>query len=319
MTHDLIIIYEHPEWHLPLFAALERRKVNFGKIDLRSSAYHEDELPQAKLYYNMVSPSAYKRGNQRAVPYSLALCRHLESQGARVLNGSVSVTIEMSKSAQISLMKKMGVDHPKTMVFNNVDALRRMSERIPFPVILKLEQGGSGARMYLANNWEELEEILVTDKDIWWPDNLLLVQEKLDYDKDHGIVRLEFLGGEFLYAMRVITHDTFNLCPSLVCNPEEEDGTCAIPVELMPKPEFYPYTDTPLQVIANAKEIMKAAGHSSGSVEYANTKDGRTAIYDINANSNLREPIAEAFGIKPFEAVVGFLLEELKAVKLSNG
>jgi len=64
---------------------------------------------------------------------------------------------------------------------------------------------------------------------------------------------------------------------------------------------------------------MKAAGHSSGSVEYANTKDGRTAIYDINANSNLREPIAEAFGIKPFEAVVGFLLEELKAVKLSNG
>ena len=37
-------------------------------------------------------------------------------------------------------------------------------------------------------------------------------------------MRLEFLGGQLLYAMRVKTHGRFNLCPSPVCNPDEGDG-----------------------------------------------------------------------------------------------
>jgi len=35
-------------------------------------------------------------------------------------------------------------------------------------------------------------------------------------------------------------------------------------------------------------------------------------FYDINANSNLRPSIAEAFGFDPFERVVEFLLREMK-------
>jgi hypothetical protein len=35
-------------------------------------------------------------------------------------------------------------------------------------------------------------------------------------------------------------------------------------------------------------------------------------FYDINANSNLRPSIAEAFGFDPFERVVDFLLREMK-------
>jgi hypothetical protein len=31
-------------------------------------------------------------------------------------------------------------------------------------------------------------------------------------------------------------------------------------------------------------------------------------FYDINANSNLRAPIAQAFGFDPFERVVDFLV-----------
>ena len=44
-------------------------------------------------------------------------------------------------------------------------------------------------------------------------------------------MRLEFLGGELLYAMRVVTHGRFNLCPSPVCNPDDGDGVCAVPAE----------------------------------------------------------------------------------------
>jgi glutathione synthase/RimK-type ligase-like ATP-grasp enzyme len=308
---DIAILFEHDEWHEPLFSRMEARKISFARIDLKSGAYEEGDLPEARLYYNMVSPSAYKRGNQRAVAYSLSLCRALELAGRKVLNGVSSIQFEMSKSAQIALMRKLKIDHPRSIVFNSATALKSYDHLITYPSILKPEQGGSGARMYLVNSWNELEEILLSDPEIWLPDNLLLLQENLSYDKDHGTIRCEFLGGEFLYAMRVVSHDTFNLCPSLVCNPDDGDGTCETPNHQQRKPEFYPYSEVSAEIISNAKELMKMAGHSSGSVEYCLTTDGRNVIYDINANSNLREPIAMFFGISAFDAIIDFLVKEL--------
>ena len=45
---------------------------------------------------------------------------------------------------------------------------------------------------------------------MWLPDNLFLLQEYLPHDPGRGIVRLELLDGELLYAMRVVTHGHFN-------------------------------------------------------------------------------------------------------------
>ena len=69
-----------------------------------------------------------------------------------------------------------------------------------------------------------------------------LLQEFLPHDPEQGIVRLEFLGGELLYAMRVKTHGRFNLCPSPVCNPDEGDGICEVPAHepvAAPPVEFF--------------------------------------------------------------------------------
>jgi hypothetical protein len=88
MRHDLVVLFEHPEWQKPLFAALERHGVQFGKFDLKRAAFDPDRVPEAPLYFNQASPSAYVRGNTRAVPLALSLMRSLELGGARVLNGS---------------------------------------------------------------------------------------------------------------------------------------------------------------------------------------------------------------------------------------
>ena len=42
------------------------------------------------------------------------------------------------------------------------------------------------------------------------------------------------------------------------------------------------------------------------------TPDGRRVFYDINANSNLRPAIAEAFGFYLFDRVVTFLSREVE-------
>ena len=117
--------------------------------------------------------------------------------------------------------------------------------------------------------------------------------------------------------MRVKTHGRFNLCPSPVCNPDDGDGTCAVPevpVASAPPVEFYPYPDVPRGAVETASAIVRAARLDVGGIEYLETPDGRRVFYDINANSNLRPSVAAAFGFDPFERVVDYLQAQLAIV-----
>ena len=311
---DLVVLFEHPEWQKPLFSALDRRGVRYQAFDLKTGAFDPDAVPAAPLYFNQASPSAYVRGSTRAVPFALALMRSLELGGARVLNGSRAFALELSKSAQAAMMRGLGIHHPRTLVFNDVDtAIARWEGE--WPALLKPEQGGSGARMYLLQSPDELRRLLAGRPEQWNPDNLLLLQECFEVDPARGIVRMEFLGGELLYAMRVISNGAFNLCPSESCNPVGDDPRCEIPAAKPAKPvEFHPYPEAPALAVRAGQTIMTAGGLDVGGIEYLEAKDGRLVFYDINANSNLRAPIGRAFGFDPFERVVDFLRRQIEAV-----
>jgi glutathione synthase/RimK-type ligase-like ATP-grasp enzyme len=316
---DLVVLHEHPEWQKPLFAALERRGLSFLAFNLTRAAFANEGTPAAPLYFNQASPSAYVRGHTRAVPFALAYMRSLELTGARVLNGADVFALELSKSAQATLLRTLGVDCPHSITFNDVDALRAFASHVRWPALLKPDQGGSGARIQLVDSFDELEEIFRRDPSVWQPDNLFLLQEYLPHDPDEGIVRLEFLDGELLYAMRVKTHGRFNLCPSPVCNPEEGDGVCEIPAhETAASPvEFHPFPDVPREAVDTAARIVRAARLDVGGIEYLETGRGRRVFYDINANSNLRPSVAAAFGFDPFERVVDYLERKVAASRPS--
>ena len=318
MDYDLVVLFEHPEWQKPLFAALERRGVRYGTFDLKRGAFDPDRPPDAPLYFNQASPSAYVRGNTRAVPLALSLMRSLELGGARVLNGSHAFSLELSKSAQAALMRSLGIAHPRTLAFNDVDAaLAAWGNR--WPALLKPEQGGSGARMYLLNSAAELTRLLREQPELWFPDNLLTLQEYFETPPLQGIVRMEFLGGELLYAMRVVSHGSFNLCPSEVCNPASGESQCEIPATPPPAPvEFHPYPEVPAAAVQAGKKLMAAGRLDVGGIEYLEAADGRLVFYDINANSNLRAPIGQAFGFDPFERVADFLAARIQAAKTSG-
>ncbi len=310
---DLIVLHEHPEWQKPLFAALERRGLSFLPFDVTRAAFSNVEPPLAPLYFNQASPSAYIRGNTRAVPLALAFMRSLELRGARVLNGANVFALELSKSAQATLLSTLGIDCPFSITFNDVGALRNRARDVQWPALLKPDQGGSGARIQVVESMSQIEEIFARDPSVWLPDNLFLLQEFLPHDPDQGIVRLEFLGGELLYAMRVKTHGLFNLCPSPVCNPDDGDGACEVPESVAAPPvEFYPYPEVPRDAVDTAKRIVRAAKLDVGGIEYLESDNGRRVFYDINANSNLRPSVAAAFGFDPFEKVVDFLAGRLQ-------
>jgi glutathione synthase/RimK-type ligase-like ATP-grasp enzyme len=312
---DLVVLHEHPEWQKPLFAALARRGVNFEPYDVTRAAFGNAEPPRAALYFNQASPSAYVRGNTRAVPLALAYMRTLERLGARVLNGADVFALELSKSVQATLLGTLGIDTPRSFTFNEPGALRAFEDQITWPAVLKPDQGGSGARIQVVESLAQVEDIFRRDPSVWLPDNLFLLQEYLPHDPEQGIVRLEFLDGELLYAMRVKTHGRFNLCPSPVCNPEDGAGVCEVPAHepvAAPPVEFYPYPEVPREAVATARRIVEAARLDVGGIEYLETPDGRRVFYDINANSNLRPAVAQAFGFDPFERVVDFLVRKLQ-------
>jgi len=311
---DLIVLHEHPEWQKPLFAALRRRGVAFEPFDVTRAAFSNTDAPRARLYFNQASPSAYLRGNTRAVPLALAYMRTLEALGARVLNGADVFALELSKSVQATLLRTLDIATPHSITFNDPAALRAHAGSLRWPAVLKPDQGGSGARIQVVESIAEVEEIFRRDPSNWLPDNLFLLQEYLPHDPEQGIVRLEFLGGELLYAMRVKTHGRFNLCPSPVCNPDDGEGVCEVPALQpvdAPPVEFYPYPEVPDAAVATARRIVQAAKLDVGGIEYLVTTDGRRVFYDINANSNLRPAIGEAFGFDPFERVVDYLVTQL--------
>ena len=304
---DLLVIHEHPEWQKPLFAALERRGVSYAAFDLKRAAFSVDALPEARLYFNQASPSAYVRGNTRAVPLAMALIRALEARGKRVLNGSKPFWFELSKTTQASVLLELGLKTPKTLVFNDVEALRKVLDGFVFPALLKPEQGGSGARMFLVESLDEVDRLLAMQPDLWAPDHLLLLQELVGYDRDHGIVRMELVGGELLYAMRVVSHGRFNLCPSETCNPETGEGECQVELTPAPPVEFHAYPEVARDTVEAARRIARAGGLDVCGIECIETADG-PVFYDINANSNLRLPVAMAYGgFDPFERVVDYL------------
>jgi glutathione synthase/RimK-type ligase-like ATP-grasp enzyme len=312
---DVVVLYEHPEWQKPLFAALEKKRVSFEAFDLKKGAFVAGDVPPAKVIFNQASPSAYVRGNARAVPFALSFLKALEGSGATVINGARAFAFELSKTAQAATIARLGLRTPRSIAFNDFDALAarvKADASWKWPALLKPEQGGSGARIVKLESLDELREHLKREGDgIWVPDGVLLLQEYFEHDHEKGIVRVELLGGELLYAMRVISHGRYNLCPSPVCNPADgsAEGHCEIP-EVPAKPvEFYAYQDVPKDAVEGAKKIAAAAGIDVGGIEYLDALGGERVFYDVNANSNLRPSIAEEHGFDPFDRVVDYLVK----------
>ena len=141
-------------------------------------------------------------------------------------------------------------------------------------------------------------------------DDTGLVQEYLPAQGD-SIVRVEILGGEFLYAIRLfLSEDEFNLCPADYCRvpeAEEELGLAdGISGRGVPVEAYQP----PRQVIEQVKAITSEANLDAGGVEYlVNERDGEIYFYDINALSNFVADAPNVVGFDPFPRLVEFVMQ----------
>ena len=295
---ELAIVYEHPSWFKPLFAALIRGGVDFVAVPVGDHSFDPTgSPPPAPVILNRVAMSSFLREPEHPLLYTAALLDHWQRQGGRVLNGPEVMAIDSSKARQLSLLASLGLATPRTRVVHRAADLGAAAEAVGFPLLVKANVGGSGAGIMRFDSAAELDAVVAAGDAPRSVDCVLLVQQAIPARGD-VVWRLETLAGRFLYALEIAGAGQFDLCPA---------DACAIDRGPIPMRAFSP----PAEVVAAAERIAAAMGMEVGGVEVMiDERDGVARFYDINALSNFVAKPLDVLGYDPHDRLV----EHLKTV-----
>ena len=295
---DLAILFEHPKWFEPLFAALDRRGISYQPIRLSDHSFDPAgaDLP-ARVILSRVAMSSFLREVDHGIFYAQSLLAHWAARGARVLNGAEVLAIDTSKARQLSLITGLGYAIPETRVVHRPDDLVAASRGMAWPLLVKANVGGSGAGIV---RYVSQDELAASVRDGTVPESIDKVLLLQDYAPARGgvITRIETLGGKFLYAIEVESGgDSFDLCPADAC--VSAPGRAAIRMSaVQPAPE----------IVQAAERVAQAAGMDVGGVELLiDDRDGTPRFYDINALSNFVANPMQVLGWDPHERLVDSL------------
>src|SRR5689334_2891298 len=308
----IAVYHEHPDWFKPLFAELERRGLPYVRLDAAAHVFDpsEQDAPYS-LVVNRASPSAYLRGHAQSTFHTLHWLRHLERIGIPVVNGSQVYAFELSKASQLDLLEELGLPYPRSRAINHPSLAVEAARGLRYPVLIKANIGGSGAGIVRYESAEALAGAIARGEVELGIDGVALVQESAPLRNGH-IVRVETLGGKYLYAIKVYPAvGSFDLCPADACQTangvELVRGACAVDA---PKTglrvEGY---EPPREIVEQVEAISQRAGLDVGGIEYLiDDRDGKHYFYDVNALSNFVADPENVIGFDPWVKLVDYLV-----------
>ena len=297
---DLAVYYEHPQWFEPLFRTLDRRGVAWTPIPIQDHVFDPaDTTLPAPVILNRLAMSSFLRQEEHALFYSTAVLGHWEGLGARVINGAGVLAYDTNKARQLSLFRSAGLDIPATRVAHRRADVPRLAAEIGFPLMVKVNVGGSGTGMIRYDTAEELQAAVADGLTPVGVDGVALVQEYVPA-RDARVIRCETLNGKLLYAIALNgAGSTFDLCPADVCMVDKPTITIEA---FVPPPE----------ITAAVERVAQLSGLDVGGIEYMiDDRDGRPKFYDLNALSNFVAKPLEVLGYDPHENLLDYLLGEI--------
>jgi len=292
----LAILYEHPRWFEGLFAELRARGIPFEEWKAESLALDPERAEWPDLVLNRMSASARWRGHGCGQFAVLEMLRLLEARRVAVINGCAAYEAEISKLRQLEIFSRCGLRGPRTRAANSAAVLLQAAADLKFPVVVKPNCGGAGSGMLRCDSPRDLEQRLAQID--FGADNVVLVQE-YHAPRDGFIQRVEVLGGEVLYGLR-IEATSFNLCPADMCAPGQRRVL-----------RFEP----PQHIAASVLGVARAARLDVGGVEYLEDATAAQPIfYDINALSNFVANAESVVGFNPTSKFVDYVQRRLDAL-----
>jgi glutathione synthase/RimK-type ligase-like ATP-grasp enzyme len=303
----IAIYHEHPDWFRPLFTELERRGIDYVRLDAASHRFDPAERTSPySLVINRASPSAYLRGHGQSTFHTLYWLRHLERIGVSVINGSAVYGYELSKATQLDVLAELALPFPRAVAINDPAQAIAAATDLRYPVLVKANIGGSGAGIVKYESADALEGAVSRGDVNLGIDNVALVQEAAPL-RDGHITRVETIGGRYLYAINVFpASGSFDLCPADACQTtngvELVRGACAVDA---PKTGLRVEGTSPsAEIIEQVERIARRTQLDIGGIEFlVDDRDGKHYFYDINALSNF---VADAPNVIGFDPWVNF-------------
>ena len=309
----IYVIHENDAWVEPLRAAFADLRLPYTEWFVAEGRLDLSTAPPQGVFYNRMSASSHTRGHRYAAELTGALLAWLERHERRVINNGRALQLEISKVAQYSALARYGIRVPHTIAAVGRDAIIDAAQSMPGRFITKHNRAGKGLGVRLFDDADALARYVDSDAFEDSVDGITLVQQYVEATEPF-ITRVEFVGGRFLYAVRVDTSLGFELCPADVC----QIGDAFCPVGEAPPasaaPRFRVIDGFSHPIVERYKRFLADNGIGIAGIEFIADRNGELFTYDVNTNTNYNGDAEREAGVSGMRAIAAYLGEELRAV-----
>ena len=311
MTKKIYIIHENDDWTTHLTKRLDELNLPYEAWHLDKGIIDLTSAPPEGVFYNRMSASSHTRDHRFAPELTGGVLDWLEFHNRTVFNGSNALRLELSKIKQYTALEASGIRTPKTIGAVGREQIIEAAEKLgTAPFITKHNRAGKGLGVRLFQTVDALRSYVDSSEFEEPVDGITLIQEYIQ-SPDSSITRAEFVGGKYVYAVRVDTSEGFELCPADAC----QVGDLFCPVgEEEARPKFEIVEDVNREVIERYEAFLKAVKIDVAGIEFIKNAAGEIFTYDVNTNTNYNadaEAKAEKYGMLELATFLG---EALKRV-----
>ena len=306
----IYVLHENDEWTRHLTKRFEELQLPYELWHLNEGTVDLTSVPPEGIFYNRMSASSHTRGHRYAPELAGAVIDWLESHGRKVINGSNALQLEISKMKQYTALEQSGIHTPKTIAAAGqqhiVEAAQKIGES---SFITKHNRAGKGLGVQLFNSVESLNQYVESDDFESPVDGITLIQEYIQAPEPF-ITRAEFIGGKFLYAVRVDTSDGFELCPAEACR--IDDAHC--PTGESESPAMFEIVKEGIdpEQVKKYEAFLKTNKIDVAGIEFISNEEGNIFTYDVNTNTNYNSEAEDKAGQYGMLELAKYLGNELK-------
>ena len=307
----IYVIHENDAWVEPLRAAFAALDLPYEEWFLSEGRLDLEETPPEGVFYNRMSASSHTRGHRYAAELTAGVLAWLEMHGRRVINGRRALQLEVSKVEQYAALAARGIRTPRRVAAVGRESILAAATKIGVPFITKHNRAGKGLGVKLFQSVDALRTHVESAAFEDSVDGVTLIQEYIRAPEPF-ITRVEFVGGKYLYAVRVDTTLGFELCPADVC--QVGDAFCPVGEEqaAAPGPRFRIVRDFDHPIIDRYRRFIAANGIGIAGIEFITDEAGELYTYDVNTNTNYNSAAEADAGFSGMGAIAAYLGTELK-------
>jgi hypothetical protein len=308
----IYVIHENSDWTVHLTRRLDELQLPYEEWYLENGVVDLSAIPPEGVFYNRMSASSHTRGHRYAPELTGVVLSWLESHGRKVFNGSRALQLEVNKVLQYSALGAYGIRTPKTIAAVGKEQIIEAAAGFAHqPFITKHNRAGKGLGVRLFYSLDGLKEYVYGPEFEEPVDGITLIQEYIQAPEPY-ITRYEFIGGKFMYAVRVDTSEGFELCPADAC--QIGDLFCPVGEKVQQKPKFRIIDDFYDPIIQKYEEVLSANHIQIAGIEFIRNQAGDIFTYDINTNTNYNSDAEAAAGKYGMLELAKFLGAELRKV-----